>query len=252
MKPEIKAKLSEFVKSNASLVKAHNFSKLYVSANYMKDPDEFVPALTELLYEAGYEPLDYLTIVPKRFNCNNANIQSLNLPRNITSIDMFAYDSCQLKELIIGPNIKVIDQMAFQQCFSLEDVQISEGLEKLGSGVFFGCMSLKDIVLPNTLLRMGDYCFSDCGSLQFVDIVGDIGIIPTACFKNCFSLEEISFCASVKIIQDRVFENCHALNRIFFLGSRSQFTTIDIDKDVWKWITERNVTIKCSDGIFEY
>ena len=113
-------------------------------------------------------------------------------------------------------------------------------------------MSLKEIVLPNTIKRIGDYCFSDCGSLQFVDIVGDIGIIPDGCFKNCFSLEEISFTASVKIISDRAFENCHSLRKILFLGSRGQFSSIDIDNDVWKYLTEHEVTIKCTDGVYEY
>ena len=62
---------------------------------------------------------------------------------------------------------KIPDYM-FQQCSNLEDVEISEGLEKMGIYAFSYCNLLTSIVFPQSLTSIGTYAFSNCTSLSEV------------------------------------------------------------------------------------
>lgn len=67
----------------------------------------------------------------------------------------------------INDNTKVIDASAFQNCTSLLDVVIPEGVFKVGTSAFSGCTALTNISIPNTITEIGSGAFANCYSLIF-------------------------------------------------------------------------------------
>ncbi len=49
---------------------------------------------------------------------------------------------------------------AFENCTSLEEILLPEGMEEIPARAFFRCHSLKKISLPSTLKRIGREAFA--------------------------------------------------------------------------------------------
>lgn len=63
------------------------------------------------------------------------------------------FGSSGLEELILPANVKEVCAKAFYWCTRLKNVQLNEGLQKIGEYVF-ACTAIKNITLPSTLKRI--------------------------------------------------------------------------------------------------
>ena len=62
----------------------------------------------------------------------------------------------------IRKGTKIICDMAFYECSSLNSVVIPDGITSIGDGAFSACSSLTDIVIPNSVTSIGESTFEDC------------------------------------------------------------------------------------------
>lgn len=83
-----------------------------------------------------------------------------------------------LKKLMLGKNIRFMEEQAVYGSNALEEVVFNDALETIGLGAFQGCTSLKSLTLPSSVKTIGDYAFMQCPFETFtipasVDSIGN-------------------------------------------------------------------------------
>ena len=73
---------------------------------------------------------------------------------------------------------------------SMEELEIPEGIEIIGSYAFFACDELKTINFPKTLTIIKEYAFERCDSLKKIEISESVEIGFRA-FYDCEKLEKL-------------------------------------------------------------
>jgi len=136
----------------------------------------------------------------------------------------------------VHPSVRVIADGAFEGCHELVEVELCEGLEKIGYYAFFGCRSLERITIPSSvrsigisafmgceglvevelcegLEKIGDHAFDGCISLKRITIPSSVRVIAAA-FDGCDKLVEVELCEELEVIGFKAFHNCKSLKRI--------------------------------------
>ncbi len=139
-------------------------------------------------------------------------LSSIELPENLRWIDSEAFECSYLREITLPAECSV-GGSAFKGCSYLEDVHISDGIEKIVYHCFEDCTSLKDIELPDSVEIIEECAFAGCTSLENVDLNSVVSIREGA-FENCISLKEIEIPDSVTNINSGAFKGCTALETI--------------------------------------
>ena len=85
-----------------------------------------------------------------------------------------------------------IGASAFSQCFSLESIELPEGLAELKRLTFAGCDALLDVKLPNTLVSIENYAFSGCSSITRIDVPKSVETIADYAFSEMASCKAIN------------------------------------------------------------
>ncbi len=89
---------------------------------------------------------------------------------------------------------------AFNDCKSLESINLPSSLEKIGSFAFRYCTSLKSIIIPEGVTTISKYMFDGCSALETVKISAKTAEIGDYAFANCKSLYRIDIPLSVKTV----------------------------------------------------
>jgi hypothetical protein len=106
----------------------------------------------------------------------------------------------------VDPSVKEIHDEAFEDCQSLVEVEVSEGLEVIGKWAFFHCDNLKLInKLPSTLKRIGDGAFFSCASLDSIEFPEGLQVIGDSAFEECGELKRIKIPSAHVVIRNESF-----------------------------------------------
>ncbi len=139
----------------------------------------------------------------------NPGLKSLNIPEGVTSIAFHAcYHNGHLEEIYIPNSVITIESSAFEHCFNLKKVHLSENMTFFDQ-LFENCISLEEINIPGNIKRIGYMAFSGCRSLKRVNLSEGLTAINECAFENCISLEEITMPSSLIKIEYNAFLKCH-------------------------------------------
>jgi hypothetical protein len=151
--------------------------------------------------------------------CNAADIdivQFNNAERNRSAFRDFT----KLRS-VTGRNIRLIGNLAFFGCTSLETVNFPKIVHIL-QYAFYGCTGLRQVrceyardILPGA--------FEYCTNLEKADFPY-VGTISQYAFRNCSSLTEVDFPAATKIGDD-AFRNCTSLRTARFHANPARTTS---------------------------
>jgi len=168
--------------------------------------------------------LDGDDIVLKK--CNKYIAEEILIPNFITKIGREAFKSeyidgvhrfDNLKKVIIqdGSKLKTIDSSAFASCSSLEDINLPEGLERIGDNAFEHT-ELNEIIIPSSVKSIGEYSFSCCHSLREVAFRkgSKLKSLGRNSFYFCSTLESIGLPPSLEKIGPYAFGCCHSLESV--------------------------------------
>ncbi|MDE6380416.1 MAG: leucine-rich repeat domain-containing protein, partial [Muribaculaceae bacterium] len=75
----------------------------------------------------------------------------------IVTIGESAFFNSKIDSVVLGENVKTIEEFAFLRCRAL-DITLNEGLETIGTEAFENC-EFETLILPSTLKSIGDYAF---------------------------------------------------------------------------------------------
>ncbi|MBR0201464.1 MAG: leucine-rich repeat domain-containing protein [Bacteroidaceae bacterium] len=201
-----------------------------------------------------------------------SGLTSITIPNSVTSIDNYAFDGCsgltsvtinsnaiasikytssstlarifgtQVKEYVLGEEVKSIGDYAFYGCSGLTSVTIPERVTSIGYQAFSGCSGLTkaefasveslcgiafsygsnplsyahhlyidgkevtDLVIPESVTSIGNYAFYDCSGLTSITIPNSVTSIGNSAFYGCSGLTKAEF-ASVESLCGIVFKD---------------------------------------------
>ena len=81
----------------------------------------------------------------------------------------------------------MLEARAFENCVSLEEIYIPEGVVEIPDRAFYRCHNLKQITLPSTLKKIGKEAFAFCYGLSDTSLPENIVVGERAffCSSNC-------------------------------------------------------------------
>ena len=168
---------------------------------YMSNLNDFIIGKNDVLKE--YSGRDSVITIP-----DGVKRISYKFGSYISEIDF-------IKKVIIPQGVKTIDAGIFMNCIALEEVALSNGLEKIGAYAFEGCSSLKRIFIPDTVKTIGVGVFEKCSALQEI-LVGENNRFYTSingvlyskdkstliCYPEGLKIENMDFLNNVTRIDD--------------------------------------------------
>ncbi len=101
-----------------------------------------------------------------------------------------------IEKAVIPPNVKRIEEYAFEFCSRLNEIQWGEGIEHIGTEAFWNCTSLQELVLPKNVTYIGPRAFFRCDGLKSVTLPFGLKTIGSSAF-SCDSLTKVTIPDSV-------------------------------------------------------
>lgn len=233
-----------------------------------------------LIYSFSYSSIesivfgDSVTYIPGGMLEECTKLVSVELSSNIKSIFNKAFNGCTKLKTISGEGIELIETGAFNDCTSLESFNfpslkvIDNGDSQWGTyrwGVFQNCKSLRNVVLPQGLFSIGTMAFMGCESLESVTIpasvmyIGDVNYIEySSVFADCPNLTSITVNASSPIaIGETTFDAQTYINTTLIVpaGAKDEYLSATNWKNFFNIEENTNITdnvysvviVGCSD-----
>ena len=168
----------------------------------------------------------------------------------ITDCDTNASGALTIPDTIDGKKVTSIENYAFDECSSLTNITIPEGVISIGEYAFDDCSRLTGITIPNSVKSIGEYAFDDCSRLTNInvekenssyssidgilfnktqtvimkypgekkgtsyEIPDSVTSIGNGAFEFCRSLTNITIPNSVTSIENGAFSYCRSLTSI--------------------------------------
>lgn len=167
-------------------------------------------------------------------------VVSVQMPNNITTIQIAAFEGCNLLETItLSKSLLQIEMYAFENCSLLKNITIPSSVRVIGYGAFmnsglesielpqgieaipqfaFESTNLTQITVPSSVKIIDSFSFSGCKNLKSITLNKGLVSIGYNAFANNPSLEEIILPESVLEITDMAFCSCPNLKKIMFEG----------------------------------
>lgn len=177
-------------------------------------------SLEQIIVDAGNSYYD------SRNNCNAIMRSSSNeliagckntiIPNNTYSICNGAFWNCTglTGSLILPNSVKIIGDLAFNNCRNITSLQLSDSINYIGYAAFEGCRSISgSLLMPNTISYIGERAFSGCWELNVVSFPNSLDSIGERAFTGC-NLTSIYIPCSVIFIGEAAFSGCDGLESI--------------------------------------
>lgn len=149
------------------------------------------------------------------------NLKQITLPAGFKEVQDCAFKNCKkLNKISITGNI--IGKNAFENCYELTDVKMSNTVQTIESGAFLNCNELEQIVLSNNLQTLGDSAFQGCTMLKNVIVPYKVTTINSNTFKDCTKLEQVTILENVSEISKNAFSYFDEVTIYGIVGSYAQ------------------------------
>ena len=164
--------IEEIIKDPYFQEKINNneFTKLYVWLNqeYQDYNNIVIGRTTELLYDAGINPLLYMNMVPLNFGAG-MTIKKLNIPNNIDIIGDYAFEYSIIEEITIPNSIIKIGDRAFGGCKKIKIKYLGNTYQWLNIDIGF---NINDFYMLKTTIE----CMN--GNISYVAGKPGEGVVP--------------------------------------------------------------------------
>ena len=151
----------------------------------------------------------------------SSDLKKVVLPETITSIYTDAFRECKLTSINFPVSLERIyfDAFIFS---SIEDVQFDapSQIKEIADGCFAHCRKLKDVRLPDTLKIIEKSAFQECKKLQSISFPETLQSIERQAFQDCSSLQQLEFPIRLKKIDEDAFRGSGILSVRFPTESR--------------------------------
>lgn len=154
---------------------------------------------------------------------SSSGIESIVIPDSVTLMSN-AFMVCEnLKSVVIGDGLKMIEYVTFNGCTALETVEIGDGVEIIGGSAFANCSNLETVKLGDSVEYIYAYAFENCAKLKTVENTGALREISGGAFVGCESLESMLLPHKFRSFAPDVFEGCTALTVQVYRNSSAYY-----------------------------
>ena len=182
------------------------------SSDTVSSKIEYVANPSNLKYEenaTGYTVLGFSgspleeVIIPETYN-----------GKPVTKIGDSAFcTKAEIKTVYIPGCVKTIGLSAFDGCYNLNNLTISEGVTEVGSFAFSG-IAAETLIIPKSLTKYSDTsCFTSCET-KTVIMKGVPQKMPICFFLRCKKLENVTLPEGLTEIGACMFDECEALKTL--------------------------------------
>lgn len=180
--------------------------------------------LDEILSHCGEECWKYIiNLFVKR-----SGISKIKIPDGVENICDYTFNDCySLENIIISNSVTMIGQAAFESCKSLSTLDVPVSVKEIKACAFKSCSSMKSLVIGGGVETMGFWAFQDCSALVSVRINNGVKKIGSWAFQDCISMISVEIPDTVENLGFGIFNGCISLKSIR-IGKRT--------KTLGKWI----------------
>ena len=157
--------------------------------------------------ETNYFIKPYVNKINNYAFYKNKKIESIIIPDSVNFIGEYAFYDTNLETIKIKGEVKEIEQYTFANNNFLKAVDVGMYVETIKHHAFYNCPSLEKVDLSPTLQRVGQYSFS-CTGLEYIIFGENVSIVESYALENCPNL------LSVRLDGDKIksFNNLSILN----------------------------------------
>ncbi|KAL7720469.1 hypothetical protein QTN25_002236 [Entamoeba marina] len=174
----------------------------------------------EIIYEVTCDK--YLKFKEENYKYHNVLYTEYNktkygdiIPNEVNILNDYCFENCSSLETIELPStIKKLRESCFSYYSSLKSINIPSTIKILCYKCFYLCTSLQSVDLPLSLTTLIAYCFDDCKSLTSVNLPSMLQSLNDGIFFNCNNLLLINLSRSLEKIRKGCFKNCSSLTSI--------------------------------------
>lgn len=120
----------------------------------------------------------------------------------------------KITKITIPDTVNRIESCAFDECRTLKEINIPNGIAEIKPSTFARCMALNSIKIPDSVTVIGEHAFHQCEKLESVNIPNKVREIGNDAFTGCKILKSIELPDSLKSLGESVFLDCKSLERI--------------------------------------
>ena len=115
---------------------------------------------------------------------------------------------------VLPKNATILGNYSFAFSDILENVEIHEGIKKIGKSAFYKCESIKSVIIPDSVACIENAAFAYCTVLENVYISKKCKTIHDLVFMGCSSLEHIELPQKIQKIKRHSFSECVSLKEL--------------------------------------
>ena len=97
---------------------------------------------------------------------------------------------------------------------SLKEVNINDGVTNICDSAFRSCSSLTNVTIPDSITSIGSFAFSGCSGLTSITLPDSVMSIEESTFSGCNRLTSITIPDNVTSIGNSAFSGCSGLTSI--------------------------------------
>ena len=226
----------EFDESTGTLtVKGTGLMESYT--HYSKRPWSSTSLITKVVLEEG------ITSVGMKAFGQFSNLETIELPSTLETINPFAFYECEkLSNITIPNSVTFIGQEAFfgtpiyadesnydngvlyyneflldydaeKKTEFTSTYSVKEGTKIIASESFVGS-GFNEIIIPDSVIDIGYSTFENCASLRKVKLSKNMTEIRSYVFDHCSSLNDITIPVGITSIGSQAFDHCESLTSI--------------------------------------
>jgi len=130
-----------------------------------------IPALVTTIGDNAFLSCSSLTSIlvdPNNNNYSNNSGDGVLYDKNITTLIQYPIGNLATS-FVIPATVTTIGIYAFDSCINLTSVDLA-GIETIGTRGFFGCSAITSITIPQSVTSIGNAAFYSCSSLRNITI----------------------------------------------------------------------------------
>ena len=136
----------------------------------------------------------------------------------VTGIGDYSFCRCSMGHIMLPESINYVGKLAFNECFSLLEIDLPSKVSTIGVEAFRRCENLRHATIYCKEIPFN--CFAYCYNLSSVTIKSPVTSVGVEAFLCCYRLESITFPAGLEYIDRKAISDCKNLKSVILTCSR--------------------------------